>query len=225
MSFYPFSCFLEFMPEEESLKSRENKDYQPSTVLLDEVEASKLYEIVFTNFYGMPFLRYRVGDMIKIADLQDEETGIKLPQMVFQYRADDLIDIGGFVRLDEKTLWQAIFDTGMRHEEWAARKEYDRDHPIAHIYLEPKDNIDGREAEQLIHQQLKDMDSDYRDVEDMLGKRPLKVTILPAGSFRRYYEERRKAGADLSHLKPPHMNAPEGDIQELTYLTRGQQEG
>ena len=82
MTFVPYSNFYEFIPEEEWLKSREDKEYQPSTVLLDEVESGKIYEIVITNFYGGPFLRYRLGDLIRIISLKDEEMGVNLPQMV-----------------------------------------------------------------------------------------------------------------------------------------------
>jgi len=222
MTFFPFAGFLEFVPEEEWLRSRENKDYQPSTILLDEVKAGERYELIITNFHGMPFLRYRVGDLIRIASLEDEKAGIQLPQMVFESRADDIIDIAGFTRLDEKTIWQAIANTEIRHEDWSARKEYHLDQPVLHIYIEPKDYIDTKRAEHLIHKQLKAIDKDYKDLEDMLGIQPLRVTLLPKGSFHRYYEEKRKVGADLAHLKPPHMNASDDDIQELLFLAQGQ---
>jgi len=215
MTFTPSSCFLEFAPEEEWLKSRENKDYQPSTILLDEVKPGERYELIITSFYGMPFLRYRLGDLIKVVTLKDEETGIKLPQMVFESRADDLIDIAGFTRLDEKTIWQAIANTGIKHEDWSARKEYERNEPIIRIYIELKENKEGREVEKLIHQELSAINQDYRNLESMLGIQPLRVSLLPAGSFQRYYEERKRGGADLAHLKPPHMNASDAVIRDL----------
>jgi len=217
MTFFPFSCFLEFVPEEEWLKSRENKDYQPTTVLLDEVKEGKSYEVIITNFYGMPFLRYRGGDLIKIVASEDEETGVKIPQIAFESRADDLIDIAGFTRLDEKTVWQAIVNAGIRHEDWTIRKEYHLDQLILHLYIETKDDIDSKKAERLINKQLGSIDADYRDLQDMLGTQPLRVTLLPRGSFQRYYEEMRKAGADLAHMKPPHMNASEHAIQKLLH--------
>lgn len=221
MTFIPFSSFLEFVPEEEWLKSRENRDYQPPTVLLDEVKAGKRYEVIITNFYGMPFLRYRVGDLIKIVSLQDEEAGIQLPQMVFESRIDDIVDIAGFARLDEKTIWMAIANTGIRYNGWSARKEYELDEPILHIYIEPKDGGDTEGIEHRIHDELKAISSDYRDLEDLLGRQPLRVTLLSRGSFRRYYEEKRKAGADLAHLKPPQINTSDADIQKLLYPTQG----
>jgi hypothetical protein len=215
MTFVPSSCFLEFIPEEEWLKSLKNKDYQPSTVLLDEVKPEERYEIIVTSFYGMPFLRYRLGDLIKIVALEDKEAGIKLPQMVFDSRADDLIDIAGFLRLDEKTIWQAIANTGIKYEDWSARKEYQQNEPVIHLYIEPKEKKEAKKVERLIHQELVAINQDYANLENMLGIRPLRVTILPAGSFQRYYEERKRNGADLAHLKPPHMNASDAIIQDL----------
>jgi len=215
MVFIPLCCFLEFATEEEWLKSRENEDYQPATILLDEVEPGKRYEVIITSFYGMPFLRYRIGDLIKVVALEDDESGIKLPQMVFESRTDDLIDIAGFSRLDEKTIWQTIADTGIQYEDWSARKEYKQDQPIMHLYIELKQEMKAQELERIVHQKLADKDNSYRDLESVLGIWPLKVTILPVGSFQRYYEEKKAVGAELAHLKPPHMNATNAVIQNL----------
>jgi len=215
MTFVPFSCFLEFVPEGEWIKSRDDKSYQPSTVLLDEVKPGERYELIITSFYGMPFLRYRIGDLIRIIALEDEETGIKLPQMVFDSRADGIIDMAGFARLDEKTIWQAIYNTGIKNEDWSARKEYDGDKPILRLYIELKEEMDVKELERLIHHELVSLHRDYRDLEGMLGTRPLRPAILSKGSFQRYYEERKKDGAALAHLKPPHMNAPDTVIELL----------
>jgi hypothetical protein len=215
MTFVPSSCFLEFVPEDEWRKSQEDKDYQPSTVLLNEVKPGERYEMIVTSFYGMPFLRYRIGDLIKIVALKDEEAGINLPQMAFESRADGLIDIAGFTRLDEKTIWQAIYNTGIKNEDWSTRKEYDEDKPIIRLYIELKEESDVKELERLIHQELLSLNRNYEDLESMLGIQPLRVTVLPKGSFQRYYNEKQKAGLDLAHLKPPHTNASDVVIQDL----------
>lgn len=222
LTFAPDSCFLEFVPEEEWLKSRENENYQPSTVLLDEVEPGKLYEIIITNFHGMPFLRYRLGDLIKVVDLEDVEAGIKLPQIAFQSRADGLIDISGFPRLDEKTIWNAIANSGVKYEDWSARKEYEQKDPVIRLYIELKQEMEAGELEKLVHQELVNLNRDYKDLEKMLGKRPLRVHLLPPGSFQRYYEKKQQSGADLAHLKPPHMNAPDIIIRDLIEIKRNQ---
>jgi len=218
MTFIPSSCFLEFVPEKEWGKSREDKEYQPATVLLDEVLPGERYEVVLTSFYGMPFLRYRIGDLIEIVATEDEETGIRTPQMIFHSRADDLIDIAGFARLDEKTIWQAIVNTGIKHEDWCIRKGFEDDKVVLNLYLELKQEIALQEAESLIHREMGKLDSNYRDLEGMLGIKPLRLTLLPPGAFQRFYEEKKKAGADLAHLKPPHMSASGDIIRELTGL-------
>jgi phenylacetate-coenzyme A ligase PaaK-like adenylate-forming protein len=221
MTFIPYFSFFEFVPEEEWLRSREDKSYQPATILMNQVEKGKRYELIITNFYGMPLLRYRLGDLIKIVDLQDEETGIKIPQMSFESRADDLIDIGGFTRLDEKTVWQAIANTNIKYEDWTIRKEYESARPVLRLYLEPREEIDRDETESRIHGELVAIDQDYGHLVSMLEARPLKITLLPEGTFRRYYEEKRKSGADLSHLKPPHMSVSDQTIEELLSVAKG----
>jgi len=215
MTFFPAAGFWEFVPEEEWLKSRENKDYQPRTVLMNGVKPGRRYEVVVTSFYGMPFLRYRLGDLIQIVALEDKEAGIRLPQIIFESRADDLIDIAGFTRLDEKTIWQAIANTGIKFEDWSARKEYEDNKPTVRLYIELKEEFSGEKLEELIHQQLKNLNQDYNNLETMIELRPVRITVIPSGSFQRYYQEMKENGADLAHLKPPHMNAADDIIKSL----------
>ncbi|MFC1920209.1 GH3 auxin-responsive promoter family protein [Chloroflexota bacterium] len=220
MTFIPYFSFLEFIPEEESFKSRQEQGYKPSTVLLNEVKAGECYEIVGTNFHGMPFMRYRPGDLIEIVSLKDNETGISTPQMVFKSRADDLIDIAAFTRLDEKTIWQAINGIGITYADWTILKEYVDNEPILHLYIEPKEHIDSEEYGRWFHDQLKEIDRFYNDLDKMLELKPVKVTILSEGTFDRYYQEKSDAGVELAYLKPPHMNARSDMIESLVRLSR-----
>ena len=103
MVFFPNLNFLEFIPEREHFKWQINHSYQPKTVLLDEVKVGENYELVITSFHGGAMVRYRVGDMIRITALRNEKLNIDIPQMVFERRADDLIDLG-FMRLTEKVI-------------------------------------------------------------------------------------------------------------------------
>jgi hypothetical protein len=219
LNFVPYTAFWEFIPEEESIMSREDSSYHPATVLLNELEEGKIYEVVLTQFYGMPLLRYRIGDAIKVVALSDDETGVNLPQIIFHGRVGDTIDLAGLARLTERVIWQAIANTGIKYEDWSACKEYAGDTTFLRLYLELKEERKAAEVEHLIDEQLKVVDIDYRDIESQLGLQPVKVTLLPRGAFDHYYQQKAKEGADLAHLKPAHMNAPEAVIQQLLQLS------
>ncbi len=220
MTFFPDAAFWEFIPEEESRRSRKDKKYQPLTVTLNEVQAGKKYELVLTRFYGVPLLRYRIGDIITVTALEDEETDTILPQIIFKARVDEIIKLAGLTELDEKTIWQAISGAGIKYEEWSACKEYDHNQTYLRLYLELKGNEESPEIEGMIDEQLRIVDKDYRDLYDLLKLQPVRVTALSPGTFQRYYDQKRKEGADLAHLKPPHVNAPEATIQQLLQLSQ-----
>lgn len=215
LTFIPHVNFFEFIPEEESLRSKSDPDYRPKTLLMDEVEVGKKYEVVITNFHGMPFVRYRLGDMIKITSLRNEKLGIDIPQMSFSARVDDIIDIAGFTRLTEKVIWQAIENTQVPYQEWTVRKEL-KDIPVLHLYIELKDKcVTADKMAALVHKELSMLDAPYSDLEEFIGLRPLEVTILPQGTFKDYMLSKQAAGADLAHLKPPHMSPSDAMIESL----------
>jgi len=216
MTFIPHLNFLEFIPEEESLKSRADPSYQPNTLLLDEVKPGEKYELVITSFHGGPFIRYKLGDMIRITSLRNEQLNIDIPQMVFHARVDDMIDIAGFTRLTERVIWQAIENTGLAYAEWTVRKEA-AEKPILHLYLELKEDghITPEQVATSVHEQLKRLDAPYADLESFIGLRPLEVTLLPRNAFQGYMLRQQAAGADLAHLKPPHINPSNGIIDCL----------
>lgn len=215
--FLPDVCFYEFVPEAEWAHWRTEKSYIPQTVLLDGVKVAERYEVVITNFYGGPFLRYRLHDLVRFVSLRDEEAGIELPSMTFAGRDADLIDLAGFTGLiDEKLVWQAIVNTGIAYEEWAIRKELLGEHPGLHLYVELREEgLPAEEVARRVHEALKALNPFYADLESFLEAPPLQVTVLSPGTFLRYMQERQAAGADLAHLKPPHMNASDAVIADL----------
>ncbi|MCD6299705.1 MAG: GH3 auxin-responsive promoter family protein, partial [Dehalococcoidales bacterium] len=216
MTFVPYFSFLEFIPEAEHLKAKEDPSYQPSTVLLDEVQPGQNYEIVCTNFHGGPFVRYRVGDIVRITSSRNEKLNIDIPQMLFYSRADDVIDFAAFTHafFTEKTIWEAIENSGVDYVDWVARKEAE-EVPTLHLYIEPKGVANKDEVVASIREQLRKLNKDYIDLEDVFGLKPLRVTLLPSGAFQRYISRQRAAGADPGHLKPPHINPANSVIKTL----------
>ncbi len=216
MTFIPNLNFFEFIPEREWFKWQLDHSYRPKTILLDEVKASENYEIVLTNLHGGVFVRYRIGDIVRITSLRNEKLNIDIPQMVFYSRADDRIDISGFGRLTEKVIWEAIENSGILYKDWTARKETVGDMAILHLYLELEDDYVASEegVAAAVYSELQKLDSIYHynvysaysDPETMLGLKPIKVTFIPRGAFARYISQRQAEGADLGTIKPPHIN-------------------
>jgi hypothetical protein len=215
MTFIPHSNFFEFIPENEWLKSKNDIFYEPRTLLLGDVRPGERYELVVTSFYGMPFVRYRLGHLVRITSLEDAEAGISLPQMAFEARADDLIDIAGFTRVSEKTVMQAIANSGTDYEDWMIRKEIKYGKPKLHLYIELTNGYRGTDLAPVVHDELMKTDPGYRDLATFMETQPLEVTLLPRGTFKRYYNERQANGAELVQRRPPRMNASDDVIEEL----------
>ena len=215
MTFIPHLNFFEFIPENESIKSRNNPSYQPATLLMDELKPGN-YELVITNYHGGPFVRYRLGHLVKITALRNEELNIDIPQMTFLTRVDDQIDIAGFTRLSEKAIWQAIENAGLAYEDWIARKE-SNGVPALHLYIELKNNGNAtlQQMTAQIHEELKKLDKPYAELESFTGLRPLVVTQLPQNTFHLYKQRQQELGADMTQLKPPHINPADETIEFL----------
>ncbi|NIS81154.1 MAG: GH3 auxin-responsive promoter [Anaerolineales bacterium] len=216
MTFFPDLNFLEFIPFEDHIKLKEDPSYQPRTLFFDELQLG-IYELVLTNLLGGIFTRYRLGDLIEVIALRDDEMDIDTPQMRFYSRADDLIDLAGFVRFTERDIWHAIETTGIMYEDWCARKEERGGEPLLHVYIEPQtsDDLNLDEVRGTLSQGLREANREFADLEEMLGGEYVKVSMLPEGAFARYMREQQAAGADLAHVKPPHMKPSEIALQRL----------
>lgn len=203
MAFLPDSVFFEFLPEDRL----EDADGD-SPVLITQVEDGKLYEPVITSFYGMPFLRYRQGDLVRIK--RDADSGV--PRMVFHGRADDVIDLFGIARLDTKTVSKALEVAGKEHGEWCLRKEYEGDRAVLKLYIELGEGVAATEMERRFHLGLKAADQHYREAVYTMACNPIRVTAFPKGSFQTVASQRSKGSVR-------HMNPPESLVQELRKLS------
>ncbi|XP_071788390.1 uncharacterized protein [Asterias amurensis] len=79
-TFLPNDMLIELIPE--NLNSEEN----PETLLMNEVEVGKRYEIAMTTTSG--FYRYRMGDVIEVVDFIDS-----CPVFTVAYRTGELLNL------------------------------------------------------------------------------------------------------------------------------------
>lgn len=219
--FFPQNNFLEFIPIEEHNRNKQDPGYLPKTVLFSELQLG-IYELVFTNFHGGVFSRYRVGDLFKVTALQDDEIGCKLPQLRYYSRINDLIDLGGILRFTEKDVWTNLENSGCPYQDWIVCKEFIDKEPILHLYIElkPSATMAIEPIKEMLVSQFRNNHSEFRDFEVIIGRNPLQVTLLPPGTFALYMEAQQKAGADLAHLKPQHIQPSERDLSLLMQAVR-----
>lgn len=214
----PYAGFLEFMREEDSLRSRRDRAFMPETLLLNQVEQGQRYELVTTSFYGMPLLRYRLGHLVRVLSLKEEESGIEIPSLALEGRVDDVLDIGGFTRLGEKTISRALDATGIEYVDWSMTKECEDSREILHLYIELRDGGHDALADAL-HGTLVANDPFYNDLDKMLQMKPLKVTILSSGTFRRYADKKRSEGKPPEFWTPTRTNPSAIEVSELLNLS------
>lgn len=211
MFFVPDSAFLEFIPAEQV----DHRNGQARTLLLNELEPGKLYEPVITSFYGMPFLRYRQGDLIRIVPPEEGESGDRLPGLVFSRRADDIIDLFGIARLDGKAVQEALGLVGVTHNRWGMRKEYEEDRPVLRLYLELNGEGHAADLARRFHRKLKTVDSHYREATYAMAYNPVRLAALPYGAFANYFQATKENGHRASQEDLPYMNLPDDVLAGL----------
>ena len=74
--------------------------------------------------------------------------------------------------------------------------------------MEPKEGVatTTEEVVTALYEHLKPAALLYGDIQTLRDQRPLMVTLLSPGSFAAYIGHQRAAGADLAHIKPPHIS-------------------
>jgi hypothetical protein len=221
MTFSPETNFLEFIPQDELEKINEDPGYQPKTLLYDELVPG-IYELVFSNFHGGIYTRYRVRDMIEVVATRDDEVDINLPQFNFYSRSDGVINLAGFTYLTERDIWAAVESSGIEYTDWVARKETKDGRSHIHLFVELKSpkNIDPDKIKEKIDSALCNENSDYSDMKEILGYNALKLTLLNPGAFGNYMDYQQSQGADLAHTKPPHMKPTKEQLEVLLKDTK-----
>jgi hypothetical protein len=215
----PDTGFWEFMPIAEYRAWRQDASVKPKTLLLNEVLPGE-YVLVATSFGGGAFIRYVIGDLIRVVALSDDQHGINLPQIVVESRVDDVINLGSMVLLTERTIWQAISVMNLGTVNWIARKQYNEDHggPTLHVYIEGAQK-DASQVETELDEALIETHEEYASFHAIMGVNPIKVSVLAPGSFEKYMEAKQAEGADPGQLKPPRMQPPAQSIDRLLAIS------
>jgi hypothetical protein len=220
LTFLPDAAFLEFLPYSPFPASSPDPR---SALLLDQLEEGHSYEVIISQFHGMPLLRYRLGDVVRVVGLSDVEAGVRLPQFEVLRKIDEAINLAALCSLDERILWKAIAESGLQYVDWTAYKEYDKNETYLRLLIELKEERAAAEVSALLDSSLRRVDTDYGDIDHYLQTNPVRTTLLTQGSFARFTEAQVRAGADLAHLKPKHIE-PSREVLEQLFSSGGVKE-
>ncbi|MEX2375017.1 MAG: GH3 auxin-responsive promoter family protein [Dehalococcoidia bacterium] len=213
----PHFNFFEFIPEAELTEEGQQSTHVPATLLLDELRLGEVYELVITNLLGGALLRYRTGELLRLTGLSNQDSVIQLPQFRYHGQRSDLIEVGGFARISEQILVRAMNAAGIEPAEWTARKEIEASMPIVCIRVELAHGsvAEDRALGARLNATLRELDPDWRDMEDIADIHPLRLQRLPTGTF-----DQLAASGVLGTGRCARMNASDTVINMLDVLAR-----
>ena len=183
--------FYEFVP----IRENDSKD----TIGLDQVKVGELYKLYFTSLYG-EITRYNTKNCFKCIALGDDVIGSDLPIFKFHSRLEKTISLHNFTRIGEDELFTAFQRAKIRFVEFTARVEVTTGLEYMTIYTEVAKQLSSKEIEKKLHKELIDMDPDYRNLVEYFEYEPIKVKILPNGTFNKYLQQKPIALPKVSRI-------------------------
>ena len=96
------------------------------------------------------------------------------------------------------------------------------EHPTLHLYIELSRTMNSSEQsiQEVLSKSFSAQFPDFNNMKEILGIDPLKVTVIPEGSFSAYIKSKLAAGADLAHLKPAHMRTLDESLKHLLSVSK-----
>jgi hypothetical protein len=183
-------------------------DPPPETVSMMNVEVDKMYQMIMTPHFN-DLMRYVMPDIVECVDKGDDILGCLSPVFRYYARCDNLLVLHNFTRISEEEMIQVLANTRIPYVDFTARREIDGSHEYMRLYIELSSQVTEDELVKRIHSAFFDFDKDWMDLTNFMNYVPLKVTVLPRGSFHRYLK--RKEGLP----KIPRIEMREELLNEL----------
>lgn len=212
----PASCFFEFIPV--IVGQDDDDDPNPKTVLFDEVQEGKDYELVITNQSG--FYRYRMGDVIRVIGFYNES-----PMVTFKYRKKNIVSIAG-EKFTEDHLLSAVrsFErkTGINVIDFCMYPDRDAEPGRYVVLLEPEEVVPKEryeECQAIMSEELTRASTSYAHYVAGGNMGEPKLIFLQKETFQFQREMKMyEMGINENQLKPVRMLDKPELIQFFTLL-------
>jgi len=190
---YPGAFFLdwrviypEFAKADDPLPQDLNKlEETPEMIPLMDVKKGERYQLISTPLFN-DITRYAMPDILECISLGDDLLSTDLPIFKYYSRSDRLMVLNNFTRISEEEMITIMKNAGLSLVDFVARKELEGAREYMHVYLELSHELSQEEAYKKLNAALIEFDKDWRDLSNFMKFTPLKITILPRGTFNKF---------------------------------------
>lgn len=190
---YPGSFFFdwrvvyhEFLPEEQAVDPNiVTMTEPPETIGMMDVEPGKRYQLIVTPIYN-DLNRYVMPDIFECVSKGDNLLNSDIPVFKYYSRADRLLVLHNFTRINEEEMVSMLHDAEIPFVDFTARRELHESREFLSLYIELSETMSEDEVIDRVNKRLVEFDKDWRDLNDFMNYTPLKVTLLPKDTFKKY---------------------------------------
>ena len=202
----PHCIFFEFIPiRDDDDDGGEN----PQTVLIDELEIGKKYEVVVSNFSGL--YRYRMEDVVQVTRMYNNT-----PQVELLYRRNLGMNIANeksTTEMVDMAAKEAAASAGAEFTGYSFHSDYSTTPPRYCLLAEPKAPADEAARAKMIEtldERMEEYNEKYFKYRRWGMLNAPEVVFVPAGTYDAYRESLRQKGVVLNQIKPVVvLNTPE----------------
>lgn len=195
----PYSVFFEFIPVNDDIEEDETET--PKTLLLNELEVGKKYEMVVTNSSGL--YRYRMEDIVQVTRMHNNT-----PVIEFLYRKNLSMNVA-----NEKTTTAMVdfaakrtFErTGCEFVGYSFYPDFSSNPPRYCMLAEIKGDVSEEKRQEMIavlDEEMKEVNEKYFKYRRWGMLNDPEVLILNPGTYWDYRENLRAQGVHLNQIKP-----------------------
>lgn len=207
------SIFCEFIPEDRAILEERSLTEGKDTITMGEVKTAERYQLVATPLRN-EITRFVMMDLLECIAKGDNILGTDLPVFKFVGRVGGVISLHNFTRIDENEIVKALNGAGVKYVDFTARVEVEEAKEHIVLYVELSGEESASEVGKTVHDELSNMDADYRNLTQFFRYVPLKVATLPRRTFETYLGERK------GMVKPERLGMKEENFQALMQIAK-----
>ena len=161
----------------------------PETIGMMDVEPGKRYQLIVTPLYN-DLTRYIMPDIFECVSKGDNLLNSNVPVFKYYSRADRLLVLHNFTRINEEEMVSVLHDAKIPFIDFTVRRELHESREFLSLYIELSETMSEDEVLDRVNNRLIEFDKDWRDLTDFMNYTPLKVTLLPKDTFKKYLHKK-----------------------------------